>query len=125
MPAKFKKGARMSVDVDSVLVFGVQVSKDDFWDWIDKYTEEENILPNEFVDDWYKYVNRIDSYSDDSEWLIGIPFVTITPIKESLNYNESKIKLDVLLSKMFPLMPHDIRYFWLDQSGFISAVRWY
>lgn len=115
----------MSVDVDSVLVFGVQVSKDNFWDWIDKYTEEENILPNEFADDWYKYINRIDSYSDDSEWLIGIPFVTITPIKESLDYGESKIKLDVLLSKMFPLMPHDIRYFWLSQSGFISAVRWH
>lgn len=115
----------MSVDVDSVLVFGVQMSKDDFWDLIDKYTEEENILPNEFIDDWYQYVNRIDSYSDDSEWLVGIPFVTITPIKESLDYNESKIKLDVLLSKMFPLMPHDIHYFWLGQSGFISTVRWH
>ncbi len=116
---------RMSVDVDSVLIFGVQVSKDDFWDWIDKYTEEKNILPNEFVDDWYNYVVRIDSYSDESEWIIGIPFVTITPIKESLDYNESRVKLDKLLTKMFPCMPLDLASFLLDQSGFISAVRWH
>lgn len=115
----------MSVDADSVLVFGVRVSHDDFWDWIDKYTKEEDISPDEFIDDWYYYITRIDSYSDESEWLIGIHFATIAPIKESLNYGDNKAKLDELLVSMFPFMPLPIRFSFLYQSGFISAVRWH
>lgn len=115
----------MSVDADSVLVFGVRVSQDDFWYWIDKYTKGGDILPDEFIDDWYHYITRIDSYSDESEWLIGIHFATIAPIKESLDYGENKAKFAELLSSMFPFMPLSTRFLFVDQSGFISTVRWH
>lgn len=118
----------MSVDVDSVLVYGVKLSDKTLKRFVRECAEKKPSSVDyfdEFVDSWEPYLVRLDGYNLESDWLFGIYITAPEPLQRTLGYKEYRHKFEDALTEVFPRMPDSLQYVLCEQSGFIIDVRWH